>query len=140
PWGRRSGSPQKDFDETFERMQQRFKKVMDGNNGGNFKPSTIFIGIAFLLGLWLLTGLFRVQEGEVGVVLRFGKMMRISSPGLRYHLPGPIEQVIVQKVAAVNTIDGGMRSNDKSGEVSELSLILTGDENMVHTNYTVLWK
>ncbi|HXF90666.1 MAG TPA: SPFH domain-containing protein, partial [Candidatus Nitrosotenuis sp.] len=142
PWSRRQGNGQKDLDEAFERMQQRFKRAFNTGGGdglGQMSPMVIIIGTIALIGLWLLTGLFRVQEGELGVVLRFGKEVRIASPGLRYHLPSPIEQVLVQKVAAVNTIDGGMKS-EKGNEASDQSLILTGDENMVHTNYTVLWK
>lgn len=143
PWSRRQGSNQKELDEAFERMQQKFKKVFNqGGGGGNRGPINAGIiggGVVALLGIWLLTGLFRVQEGELGVVLRFGKEVRLSSPGLRYHLPSPIEQVLIQKVAAVNTIDGGMKT-EKNSDASDQSYILTGDENMVHTNYTVLWK
>ncbi len=143
PWSRRQGNNQNDLDDAIERMQEKFKKVFNqgggGRDNGSLNPRFIGVGVAALLGLWLLTGFFRVQEGELGVVLRFGKEVRLSSPGLRYHLPNPIEQVLIQKVAAVNTIDGGMRA-EKNGDASEQSYILTGDENMVHTNYTVLWK
>src|SRR5205807_1277883 len=103
----------------------------------------IFIFIIALIALiWLSTGLYRVQEGEVGVVLRFGKMVRLEEAGLRYHVPTPIEEVIVQKVAAVNRIDGGVKSSGgrTSNEPNDQAVILTGDENMVLTSYTVLWK
>lgn len=143
PWSRRQKNGQKDLDEAFERMQEKFKNVFNQGGGGGGRtpvsPGLIGLGVVALASLWLLTGLFRVQEGELGIVLRFGKEVRTASPGLRYHLPSPIEQVLIQKVAAVNTIDGGMRS-EKNGDASDQSYILTGDENMVHTNYTVLWK
>lgn len=158
PWTRRQGSSSNSnsgnsVDDIIDNIQDRIRKVMSGGGpaGGSFKggspkggsPKGSF-GMIALLGvgafvLWLGTGLYRVQEGEVGVVLRFGEMVRTSLPGLQYHLPAPFETVIVQKVAVLNTIDGGLKM-EKNGDSAEATLILTGDENMVHTNYTVLWK
>jgi len=151
PWTRREGPSSgngNNVDDIIDNIQDRIRKVMSGggSNGGGFKgvsPKGSW-GMFTLLGvgavaLWLGTGLYRVQEGEVGVVLRFGEMVRTSLPGLQYHLPAPFESVIVQKVAALNTIDGGLKM-EKNGDSAEATLILTGDENMVHTNYTVLWK
>ena len=153
PWTRRQGSSSNSnsgnsVDDIIDNIQDRIRKVMSGGGpgGGGFKggsPKGSF-GMVALLGvgalvLWLGTGLYRVQEGEVGVVLRFGEMVRTSLPGLQYHLPAPFETVIVQKLAVLNTIDGGMKS-EKNGDSAEATLIRTGDENMVHTNYTILWK
>ncbi|MDF3033952.1 MAG: hypothetical protein K0R76_906 [Alphaproteobacteria bacterium] len=158
PWSRRenpSSSGGNSIDDLVDALQDRVKNLMFGGGGnppGNGKGGGSFQGgvpkgswkvIGLLASgaavLWLGTGLYRVQEGEVGVVLRFGEMVRTSLPGLQYHLPAPFETVIVQKVAALNTIDGGMKV-EKGGDSAEATLILTGDENMVHTNYTVLWK
>jgi modulator of FtsH protease HflK len=153
PWARRANPPSSggnNIDELIDAIQDRINRVISG--GGSFpkgggpkgvrpkggKGTLILLGLGAFL-LWLGTGLYRVQEGEVGVVLRFGEMVRTSLPGLQYHLPAPFESVIVQKVAAVNTIDGGMKA-DKNSDSGESNLILTGDENMVHTNYTILWK
>lgn len=153
PWGRRQGASSSggnNIDDFIDVIQDRVRKMMSGGGspkGGGFKGGSAPKGSWGLLALlatgavllWLGTGLYRVQEGEVGVVLRFGEMVRYSYPGLQYHLPAPFESVIVQKVAALNTIDGGMKA-EKSGDSADATLILTGDENMVHTNYTVLWK
>jgi membrane protease subunit HflK len=153
PWARRSDpstSGGNNIDDLIDGIQDRVRKIISGggsgSKGGGSKgaPPTGNWGAITLLGIgaiviWLGTGLYRVQEGEIGVVLRFGEMVRTSLPGLQYHLPAPFESVIVQKVAVLNTIDGGMKS-EKNGDSADATLILTGDENMVHTNYTVLWK
>lgn len=140
--GRNSNQNQPEFAKLVSDFQRRFKEAR-GKNGqsGQFPPSAnqagFFIVIVLLLiAAWFASGFYRVQEGEVGVVLRFGKMVRIAQPGLRYRLPAPIEQEIVKNVAVVNKIDS---SHTHEGD-TEQSLILTGDENMVLTNYTVLWK
>jgi len=79
-------------------------------------------------------------------VLRFGKQVREVQPGLNYHLPYPIETVLTPKALRVNKIDVGMRVVDDSRrgatvrDVPEESLMLTGDENIVDVDFSVLWK
>jgi len=158
PWSRWEGSPSNggnNIDDLIDAFQGRVRKFMSGGGSGNYGDSRggngfrrdapkgswkifalLTVGATIL---WLGTGFYRVQEGEVGVVLRFGEMVRTSVPGLQYHLPAPFESVIVQKVAVLNTIDGGMKA-ETNGDSVDATLILTGDENMVHTNYTILWK
>ena len=98
------------------------------------------------IALWGFSGFFRVEPDELGVVLRFGKDVREVQPGLNYHLPYPIETVLTPKALRVNKIDIGMRTiNDISGrsstrDVPEESLMLTGDENIVDVDFSVLWK
>jgi membrane protease subunit HflK len=114
------------------------KKVPGGN-----KPIIIF-GI-IILGLWLASGFYRVLPDEQGVVLRFGKYVNQTQPGLHYHLPYPIETAVTPKVTRVNRIDVGYRSAADTGratsvsDVPEESLMLTGDENIVDIDYSVFW-
>ncbi|MCX7337750.1 MAG: FtsH protease activity modulator HflK [Alphaproteobacteria bacterium] len=149
--GHNSGNP---IDDLLDKMQEflktgAFPKGSGGGSGGgsgrpDISPVLLVIIVAVVsLGAWLSSGFYRVQEGEVAVVLRFGEMVRISPPGLQYRLPAPIEVEMVKKVTILNKIDSGYKSETQkatSGEAAEQNLILTGDENMVHTNYTVLWK
>ena len=69
-------------------------------------------GIAALIGLvlvaWLSTSLYRVQPDEKGVVLRFGKWVATTDPGLHMHLPYPIETVLLPKVTQVNQVQLGV--------------------------------
>jgi membrane protease subunit HflK len=62
-------------------------------------------------------------------------------------LPYPIEKVLTPKALRVNKIDIGMRAVDdirRGGttvrDVPEESLMLTGDENIVDVDFSVLWK
>ena len=83
---------------------------------------------------------------EQGVVLRFGKFINTTQPGLNYHIPYPIETVLTPKVTKVNRMDVGFRSASDSGfssggiaDVPEESLMLTGDENIVNIDFSVFW-
>lgn len=134
-------------DDLFDLLQEGVRKK--GNGGGNkqgpsapkLNKGVFFIGAIVCAVLWLGSGFFRVQEGELAAVLRFGKMVRISQPGLQYRLPAPFEREIIRKVDVLNKIDSVLKQEKgQQSENQEQSLILTGDENMVYTNYTVLWK
>jgi membrane protease subunit HflK len=87
-----------------------------------------------------------VEPDEQGVVLRFGKFVSVRDPGLNYHLPYPIESVLTPKALRVNKIDIGMRVVEDSRrgstvrDVPEESLMLTGDENIVDVDFSVLWR
>ena len=104
------------------------------------------IGLA-AVALWGFSGFFKVEPDELGVVLRFGQQVREVQPGLNYHLPYPIETALTPKALRVNKIDIGIREVDTSRrgggglrDVPEESLMLTGDENIVDVDFSVLWK
>lgn len=120
-----------DDDVPGDNMKDAFSSLstLKKNTGKVFAGLGIAIAAAFLL-----TGLFRVEHDEKGVVLRFGKWVRTVGPGLQYKLPYPFEHVILCRVTAVNQIDVGTNA-----EKSE-NLVLTGDSNLASFSYSVLWK
>ena len=81
---------------------------------------------------------------QQGIVLRFGDYLRTTQPGLHYHLPSPIEQVLLPQVTSVNRIDIGFRSLDGNSnarrDVSSESKMITGDENIVDIDFRIMWK
>ncbi len=153
PWGRPTGGGGSsggggggpgpaDLEEWLRKGQDRFKRIMPGGFGSG-KGIALIVGL--VAGVWLLSGFYRVQPDEQGVVLRFGEWVRTEQPGLRYHLPGPIEEVYTPKVTRVNRIEIGYRSagDPRRGtverDVADESLMLTGDENIVDIDFTVFW-
>ncbi len=132
------------IDDLAGQFQDSLKKLFPGKKipGGN-KPILLF-GI-IILGIWFASGFYRVLPDEQGVVLRFGKYVNQTQPGLHYHLPFPVEKVLTPKVTKVNRIDVGYRSASDTGratsvsDVPEESLMLTGDENIVDIDYSVFW-
>ena len=69
---------------------------------------------------------------------------RTTQPGLHYHLPSPIERVLLPQVTSVNRIDIGFRALDGNSnarrDVSSESKMITGDENIVDIDFRVMWK
>ncbi len=141
--GFRKGPTPPNIDEVISKLQSIINRFLGGGKGGA-KP--IIIGLIILLVVWTLSGLYRVLPDEQGVVLRFGKFVKTTQPGLNYHLPFPIENVLTPKVTKVNRMDIGFRSERDSGfssggvaDVPEESLMLTGDENIVNIDFSVFW-
>jgi membrane protease subunit HflK len=145
PWGggpQSSGPTPPNLEEILRRGQDNLRRVLPGGNLGG--KGFALLGLA-AIALWGFSGFFRVEPDELGVVLRFGQDVREVQPGLNYHLPYPIESVLTPKALRVNKIDIGMRQvedgrRSATREVPEESLMLTGDENIVDVNFSVLWK
>ena len=141
--GRGGGQRPPNIDEVIEKLQKLINKLIPGGKSGGSKP--IIFGLILLLVVWAFSGLYRVLPDEQGVVLRFGKFVSTTQPGLNYHIPYPVETVLTPKVTKVNRIDIGFRSASDSGrtsgvdDVPEESLMLTGDENIVNIDFSVFW-
>ncbi len=101
--------------------------------------------LVFFIILWLASGIYIVSPDEVGVVKRFGTMVRITPPGPHYHLPYPIETVIKPKITEVRRLEIGFRTISpgppaRYRTIPEESLMLTGDENIVSVEFIVQYK
>ncbi len=143
PWGN-SGGPkryssggnknQPDLEDLLRKGQEQFRKMIPKGWGG----FSTFLGLfAVVVTLWMLTGFYRVDEKEQAAVLRFGKWTATTGPGLQYHLPYPIEQVVIKKVNEIRNMSVGGSGVLKDG--MKESLMLTGDENIIDLTFVVQW-
>ena len=156
PWGSppggkngssRGGQRPPNIDEVIEKIQKLINKFIPGGKSGGKSSGSkpIIFGFILLAVVWAFSGLYRVLPDEQGVVLRFGKFVSTTQPGLNYHIPYPVETVLTPKVTKVNRIDIGFRSASDSGrtsgigDVPEESLMLTGDENIANIDFSVFW-
>jgi membrane protease subunit HflK len=144
PWGsgpQPSGSSPPDLEELLRRSQDKLRNFLPG---GGFGGKGLALIALLAVVVWGLSGFFRVEPDELGVVLRFGKYVREAKPGFNYHLPYPIETALTPPVTRFNRIDIGMRPVEAARgttvrDVPEESLMLTGDENIVDVDFTVIW-
>jgi modulator of FtsH protease HflK len=136
PWGGgnkpEQGPP--DLDEVLRNLQRRLAGLF-GSGGGGRGAGTPMPGRGFGIGtillvlvtIWAFTGLYTVDAAERGVILRFGKHVGTTMPGLRWHLPWPIE---TKQIVNIQTIES----------FNEQSRMLTSDENMVDINLEVQYR
>ena len=109
-------------------------------SGGKSLSLLLIVAIA----IWALTGFYRVNPQQQGVVLRFGEWVRTTAPGLHYHIPYPIEAVMTPEVTRDNRIEigfGDVSGNSSSRrDIADESQMITGDENIVDIDFVVFWR
>ncbi len=144
PWGSGAGGVQApDLEEMLRRGQERFRRAMPGNLGSGRGIAFILLAIVVV---WMLSGIYRVQPGEQGVELLFGKYVNSTASGLHVWFPSPIGEVMKPNVERTNTINVGFRTGIGAGRSSETrdvpaeSLMLTGDQNIIDIDYVVQWR
>lgn len=144
PAGGGSGGPQgPDFDDFLRKGSEKLRQFTGGGGEGG-RGFALVGGIVFVL--WLASGIYFVKADEQGVVTRFGTFTRTTTPGVNYHLPYPVESVYLPRVTAVNHEEIGFRSGSSrragagADSLSEESLMLTGDENILDIDFEVQWK
>lgn len=141
PWGqrKRANSGSAGLDQVLRNFQKKFGAVLRGPRAGGPGFGAGLIAVV-AIGLWCLSGLYIVQQGERGVVLRFGAKQEITEGGLHWHWPFPFERVEKVDIGRVRQLALGYRTNErtnvKSKEPHE-ALMLTGDENIVDVEFNV---
>lgn len=154
PWGGRNnqqGPP--DLDEIVRNMKEKYGGLFGGKSGGGSSSGkggrtpmprgALFGVVALLLGLWLASGVYKVDQAERGVVLRFGEFAGTTGPGLSWRWPWPIESVEKVNVEAIDSVELGFRSNSAQGAhvtVPREALMLTQDENIVEVGVEIQYK
>ncbi len=128
PWKRDDNEPM-ELDQIVQNWQRRLSGLFGGGGGGRGGQGSgggIFL-LVLLVGAWLITGFYRVDEAERGVVQRFGAYTETTMPGLHWHIPFPIESV--DKVNA-NAVDRYAYSTE----------MLTADEQYVFIDMVVQYR
>ena len=136
PWDRRGGGDgPPDLDRIVREWQQKFSSLFGGGRGGGGGRSEngggsaalFYAAIVLVVLAWAATGFYRVDDAERGVVLRFGQYQESSMPGLRWHIPWPVEAVELVNVNVVNSFN-------------QQTLMLTADENIVVVDLEVQFR
>ncbi len=159
-WGRGSNNPKDDkkspdtppdLDQVWKDLNQRFARLLGGKDGGNggdgngFSPDpasarfgvgAIAVVFAFV---WLVSGVFIVQEGQTAVITTFGKYSHVTGAGMNWRWPYPVQHHEIVNVSQVRTVEVGYRKSVKLKEARE-SLMLTDDENIVDIQFAVQYK
>jgi membrane protease subunit HflK len=137
PWGNRPDRGAADLDEALRNLQRKFGGLFGGGGGGDeggggggsaamrgFGAGTVGL---VLVAVWAATGLYKVDAAERAVVTRFGAYVATTEPGLRWHIPWPIE---TRQIINVESVEG----------FSDQTRMLTSDENLVDINIAVQYR
>lgn len=116
------------------------KNTGSGGKKGPMGASFVFIAVVLVaIGAWLLTGTFTVQEGQVAVVMTFGKHSETKLPGISWRWPSPIQTHQLVNVSQVRTVEVGYRSTVADKRLNE-ALMLTNDENIIDIQFAVQYR
>lgn len=134
PWGNRGndqGPP--DLDEVFRKFQEKLGGIF-GNKGpgragtgGNAGGVGLGLIALIIVSVWMLTGFYKLEEAERGIILRFGEHVDTTQTGLHWHWPAPIESLIKVNVS-------------ERQQFAVKATMLTQDENIVDIEGSVQYQ
>lgn len=167
PWGgknRDQGPP--DLDEVIRKLSAKLGGLFGGrptgagssggDGGGTGGGAPVRVpsgkGVWLIVGIvvlgWLASGIYIVQEGTRGVVLRFGAYVDTTMPGPHWRFPYPIERheivdVDQRRVMEIGYRSGGTPNATRQGAIRSVpreALMLTQDENIVDIKISVQYQ
>ena len=140
-------SPQPDWKLQIERHWKAVcQKSLDyfDSHKRHFSLSKISTGVGgSAVLIWLASGIYIVEQGNRGVVTRFGAYSETTQSGPNWHIPFPIENVTIINVEQQRFIEVGYRGNSRSSKpelIPQESLMLTTDENIVNVRLAVQYQ
>ena len=135
-----------DLEELWRELNRRLGSLFgSGGGGGGGGGSELWragVGVAMVLAailiIWMVTGFYIVQEGQVGVVSTFGRYDSTTGAGFRWRAPWPVQSHEIVDVFSQREIEIGTkaRTQDRLKE----ALMLTDDENIVDVQFKVQYR
>ena len=139
--GGKGNGPFKEFSDEFNRIVETIRD----------KLHLILVGIGTLLVLIaLFSSFYTVQPSEEAVIVRFGKFLETTTPGLHFKLPFGIDDAIKVRTKLVLQEEFGFRTSDhteshdetsyEKGRFIKESQMLTGDLNVADVEWIVQYQ
>jgi membrane protease subunit HflK len=151
PQDAQQGPP--DMDEIWRNFNSKLNGLFGGRgNGarppgrgglGGGAPRNAGIGLGLVAGgavlVWLLSGIFIVQEGQQAVVTQFGRYQSTVGAGLNWRLPYPFQRHEVVNATQLRSVDVGGDTLIRATGL-RTSALLTEDENIVEIKFVVQYR
>jgi len=103
--------------------------------------------IVFLVAFFARTSFYSVDQGEVGIIRRFGKYLNTTKPGLHWKMPFNIDQLNKVRIERVfkeefgfRTLQAGVNTKYSTKKYDDEALMLTGDLNVLDVSWIVHFK
>jgi membrane protease subunit HflK len=155
-WRAQNNEGPPDLDEVMRDLSRKINTLFGKSGGNQSNPQSnrpqanpvnlpVLPILAVVMLIWLGTGFYIVDQGSLGVVSRFGKMLdETTEPGPRWHLPYPVESVSVVNMEQVRRLEVGYRSSAEGGgsktKQPREALMLTEDENIIDLQFAVQYN
>lgn len=131
------------FDLSGDELAARLRRI--DLPGGSRKLVLAVLAIVVLLVVGF-GAFYQVQPEEVGIVLRFGRYVRTSDPGLRLKIPlfeqvlkVPVQRQLKQEFG-FRTVEAGVRTRYSEQQFDGESVMLTGDLNVAVVEWIVQYR
>ncbi len=135
PWRSDKDKGPADLDAVVRDLQRKLAGLFRGGGGGGrggsgdqgLSSGLAASALVIIALVWASFGFYRVDAAERGVEFRFGAFQGLTSPGLQWHLPWPIERA--EKINTGATEPLNYRAS-----------MLTMDENIVNVALVVQFR
>jgi membrane protease subunit HflK len=134
PWRSDKDKGPADLDAVVRDLQRKLAGIFRGSGGGRggsgdsgLSGGLVASALVVIAVVWASFGFYRVDAAERGVEFRFGAFQGLTSPGLQWHLPWPIE--------SAETINTGATE-----PLNYRASMLTRDENIVNVALVVQFR
>lgn len=112
------------------------------------KKAFVPLIVALLLAVGFFTSYYTVEPDEEAVVIRLGRYLDTTQPGLHFKIPFGVDRVIKVKTKIVHQEEFGFRTQSldtrrttySSRNLDEESLMLTGDLNVAEVQWVVQYQ
>lgn len=129
--------------EEFQRQMDAFKQRM-----GNPFKYVFGGGVLLILLLASFSTFYTVQPDEEAVIIRLGRYLKTTPPGLHFKMPLGIDKKIIIKTTKIHQAEFGFRTRSVAesrtrysrGNFDNESLMLTGDLNVADVEWVVQYK
>jgi len=143
----KDGEGPPDLDEMWRDFNKKLaglfgkKPAGGGPRPDNGRTAKIGLGIVVgaLIAIYLGSGVFVVQDGNVGVVSRFGKYEGQADQGVHWRLPYPFESHEIVNTSQIRSVDIGRNNTLTQANVRDASL-LTHDADIVDVRFAVQYQ
>jgi membrane protease subunit HflK len=128
---------EEEFEEQWKDWGKKFSKF--GKLGTS---SIILVALVVIVGFWLASGVYTVSPSQVGLVKQFGQYIATTNSGFHYHLPSPIQSVVIVDTQSLRTLEIGFRSqagvpSTRFPSNDDEALMLTGDQNIIRAETVI---
>jgi membrane protease subunit HflK len=143
----KDGEGPPDLDEMWRDFNKKLaglfgkKPAGGGPRTDNGRGAKIGMGVVIgvLIAIYLGSGVFVVQDGNVGVVSRFGKYEASADPGMHWRLPYPFESQEIVNTSQIRSVEVGRNNTVTQANVRDASL-LTHDADIVDVRFAVQYQ